>query len=80
MPGEEKKKKYTFEKDIKTGNVNAPDTDPYQADYTHEEDMGNVKQLETCELGPDEEGICAPEEKEPEHVYISEEKKKKPAN
>ncbi len=77
MPSDEKKKKYTFEKDTKTGNVNAPDTDTYQADYTHEEDMEKVKQLETCGLGPDEEGICAPEEKKPEHVYVSEEQKKK---
>ncbi len=77
MPSDEKKKKYTFEKDTKTANVNAPDIDTYQADYSHEEDMEKVKQLETCGLGPDEEGICAPEEKKPEHVYVSEEQKKK---
>ncbi len=77
MSGEEKKKKYAFEKDVKTGNVNEPDTDMYQTDYSHEEDMDKVKQLETCGLSPDEEGICAPEEKKPEHVYVSEEQKKK---
>ncbi len=76
MSGDEKRK-YIFEKDKKTGNVNAPDTDMYHADYAHEEDMEKVKQLETCGLGPDEEGICGPEEKKPEHVYVSEEQKKK---
>ncbi len=59
-------------KDTKTGNINEPDTDTYQADYTHEEEMVKVKQLETCGLGPDEEGICAPEKKKSEHVYVSE--------
>lgn len=77
MAEQKKKKEYTFEKDIKTGNVNAPDTDTYHANYTHEEDMEKIKKLEVCDLGPDEEGICAPEEKKPEHVFVSEDKKKK---
>ena len=77
MSSDEKKKKYTFEKDTKTDNVNAPDTDQYQADYAHEEDMEKIQQLETCGLGPDEEGICEPKEKKPEHVVVSEQQKKK---
>jgi hypothetical protein len=39
--------------------------------------MDKVKKLEVCDLGPDTEGICEPEEKKPEHVFVSEDKKKK---
>jgi hypothetical protein len=74
---EEKKEEYKFKKDIKSGTLNAPDTDTYHADYVHEQDMDKIKQLEVCDLGPDPEGICEPEEKKPEHVFVSEEKKKK---
>jgi hypothetical protein len=74
---EEKKEEYKFKKDIKSGTLNAPDTDTYHASYEHEQDMDKIKELEVCELGPDTEGICEPEEKKPEHVFVSEEKKKK---
>jgi hypothetical protein len=74
---EEKKEEYIFKKDIKSGNLNAPDTDSYDANYAHEQDMEKIKQLEVCDLGPDTEGICEPEEKKPEHIFVSEEKKKK---
>ncbi len=77
MTSDQNKKKYTFEKDAKTGNVNEPDIDTYQADYTHEEDMDKIKELEVCGLGPDTEDICGPKEKKPEHVYLSEEQEKK---
>ncbi|HYB58778.1 MAG TPA: hypothetical protein VEB88_00850 [Candidatus Acidoferrales bacterium] len=74
---EEKKEEYKFKKDTKSGTLNAPDTDTYHANYVHEQDMDKIKQLELCDLGPDPEGICEPEEKKPEHVFVSEEKKKK---
>jgi hypothetical protein len=74
---EEKKEEYKFKKDIKSGTLNAPDTDAYHANYVHEQDMDKIKKLEVCDLGPDPEGICEPEEKKPEHVFVSEEKKKK---
>jgi hypothetical protein len=74
---EQKKEEYKFKKDVKSGTLNAPDTDTYHANYVHEQDMDKIKQLEVCDLGPDPEGICEPEEKKPEHVFVSEEKKKK---
>jgi hypothetical protein len=39
--------------------------------------MDKIKKLEVCDLGPDPDDICEPEEKKPEHVFVSEEKKKK---
>jgi hypothetical protein len=74
---EEKKEEYTFKKDMKTGTLNAPDTDAYNANYAHEQDMDKINKLEVCDLGPDPDGIREPEEKKPEHVFVSEEKKKK---
>ena len=74
---EEKKEVYTFKKDMKSGTLNAPDTDAYNANYAHEQDMDKIKKLEVCDLGPDPDDICVPEEKKPEHVFVSEEKKKK---
>ncbi|HYC19197.1 MAG TPA: hypothetical protein VEF35_01085 [Candidatus Bathyarchaeia archaeon] len=74
---DEKKVEYKFKKDMKTGTLNAPDTDAYNANYEHEQDMDKVKKLEVCDLGPDTEGICEPEEKKPEHVFVSDDKKKR---
>jgi formylmethanofuran:tetrahydromethanopterin formyltransferase len=74
---EKKKEEYTFKKDIKSGTLNAPDTDSFDANYDHEQDMEKIKKLEVCDLGPDAEGICEPEEKKPEHIFVSEDKKKK---
>ncbi|MGZ4863211.1 MAG: hypothetical protein ACXV5H_05130 [Halobacteriota archaeon] len=74
---EKKKEEYTFKKDIKSGTLNAPDTDSYNADYAHEQDMEKIKKLEVCDLGPDAEGICKPEEKKPEHIFVSEDKTKR---
>ncbi len=77
MSDEEKKKKYTFEKVSATSNVNAPDTSLYQADYSRQQNLEEIKELEVCGLGPDPDGICGPKEKKPQHVYVSEEQKKK---
>lgn len=73
----DEKKKYTFEKVATASNVNASDTGTYHSDYTHEENLDKIKELEVCDLGPDPDGICGPKEKKPEHVYLSEEQKKK---
>jgi len=60
---DEKKEEYKFKKDMKTGTLNAPDTDGYNADYEHEQDMDKVKKLEVCDLGPDTEASASQKRK-----------------